>query len=170
MKRSLFALLVVLSLGFTVTAYAADNVAPAAAPAPVEIKYGINPGDNIKPVALATIDGSKKIAVNTLKTKSIFMIISSVCTACRTEIKDLTDNAEKFKDKADIYAVIIDMDPKSAAERIGALPFTTLGDSDYQLGMATNLMAAPSTVIVQDGKILYSKSGYRAGQWKEYLR
>lgn len=136
-----------------------------------EIKYGINVGDNIKPVTLSSLDGSKKVDVSQLTKKTVFVMMSSVCTACRQEMLDLSSNLEQFnKRDVDLYGVVIDIDPKSAAERIGNVPFPLLGDSEYLIGKATNLMSAPSTLIVQGGKILYTKQGYNAGQWKEYLK
>ncbi len=136
-----------------------------------EIKYGMNVGDNIKPVVLSSLDGSKQVDVSKLDRKSVFVMMSSVCTACKQELLDLTANLEQFnKRDVDLYGVVIDIDPKAAAERIGTVPFPLLGDADYKIGNATNLMSAPSTLIVKGGKILFTKQGYRAGQWKEYLK
>ena len=170
MKQKVFAIAAVLCLGLAMTAFAEEEAA-APAPAPkVEIKYGQAVGDNIKPVVLSTIDGSSKVELAKVEKKTIFIMISSVCTACRKEVGEMSENIEKFKDKADIYGVIIDMEPKEAAKRIGEVPFPLLSDSEYKVGDATNLMSTPSTLIVQNGKILYTRAGYRPGQWKEYLR
>ena len=168
MKQKVFAFVAALSLVFSMAAYAEEEAAMAEAPK-VAIKYGQAIGDNIRPVVISSIDGSSKVEIAKLEKKTIFVMISSVCTACRKEVQELGENIEKFKDKADIYGVIIDMDVKEAAKRIGQVPFPLLADSEYKVGDATNLMSTPSTLIVKDGKILYSRAGYRPGQWRELL-
>lgn len=171
MNRKALVMLMAMSLCLAVAAFAAD---PPAVDKPAEekpqVKYGQNVGDNLQPVTLASLDGKQKVEVDKVSKKTIFVMMSSVCTACRKEVSEMSENIDRFKDKADIYAVLIDMDGKTAAERIGPLPFPILLDSDYKIGNATNLMSTPSTLIVQGGKILYSKSGYKVGQWKEYLK
>ncbi|HQT98704.1 MAG: TlpA family protein disulfide reductase [Desulfobacteria bacterium] len=163
MKKVLLILLV-LCFGLAAAAFAAEE-----APKP-EIKYGINVGDNIKPVTVSSIDGAKKVKVDKVANKTLFLMISSVCTACKTEIQEISSNIDRFKGKLDVYAVVIDMDPKAASQRLGNVPFPLLADSEYAIGNATNLMSTPSALIVEGGKILYSKAGYRTDQWKEYLK
>lgn len=173
MKVKSFVLAMVLVLGLAGVATAAEEAAaPAegAAAAPAPIKYGTTVGDNIKPVALSPIDGGKAVEIEKLKDKTIFIMISSVCTACRKEYQEIAENIEKFKGKAEIYGVVIDMDPKAAAARIGAVPFPLLADSEYKLGNASGMLSTPSTLIVKEGKITFAQQGYRPGQWKEYLR
>lgn len=165
MKIKALVMFVAMSVVLSVSAFAADE-----AKAPEPIKYGTAVGDNIQPVTLSTLDGSKKVDVAKLTNKTVFVLISSVCTACRKEAQEITENFDKIKDKADIYFVLIDMDAKSAASRLGDLPAPVLTDPDYKLGQAANLGSTPSTLIVQDGKITYTKFGYRSGQWKEFLQ
>lgn len=163
MKLKVFALAAALCLAFSVTAIAED------APKP-EIKYGQAVGDNIKPVVLSAIEGSAKVDVAKVEKKTVFVLISSVCTACRKEIQEIGENFDKFKERGvDVYGVVIDMEPADAAKRIGSTPFPLLGDAEFKLGDATNLMSTPSTLVVKGGKILYTKSGYRSGQWRELL-
>jgi peroxiredoxin len=172
MKVKSFALALVLVLGLAGVATAAEEAAAPAegAAAPAPIKYGTAVGDNLKPVSLSPIDGGKAIEIEKLKDKTIFIMISSVCTACRKEYQEISENIEKFKGKAEIYGVVIDMDPKAASARIGSVPFPLLADSDYKLGNASGMLSTPSTLIVKDGKITFAQQGYRPGQWKEYLR
>lgn len=144
-------------------AFAAD------APAP-EKKFGTAVGDFVKPVEVKSVDGKLTVKLDQIKKKSIFVLVSSVCSACRTEVDDLKANAEKLKEKADIFVVIIDMDPSAALARMGEIPFPTLADPDYKIGSAGNLMASPSTLIVENGKIMLAKSGYQSGSWKEFFR
>lgn len=163
MKLKVIALATALCLGSTVAAIAEN------APKP-EIKYGQAVGDNIKPVVLSAIEGGAKVDVAKLSKKTVFVMISSVCTACRKEVSELNENIDKFKDREiDVYGVLIDMEPAEAAKRIGKPSFPLLGDAEFKLGDATNLMSTPSTVIVKDGKILYTRAGYRTGQWRDYV-
>jgi|GEM_PF-6753504 len=144
----------------------------AAEEAPAK-KYGQNEGEYLKPVTLKFAEGDRKLDTEALPNRSVFMLVSSVCTACRTELEEITANMKEFKGKADLYAVIIDIDPVAAIGRVRAKApdVTLLADSEYALGSRVNMISAPSTLIVEkDGKILYKKSGYNPGQWKEYAR
>lgn len=162
MKKVLVVLMIALFAAGT--AFAAD---PAPAPAK---KYGVNVGDNVKSVVLKSIDGKISVDLEQIKKKTLFVMVSTVCTACRTELDELKANAEKLKEKVDIFVVLIDMDPASAVGRLGELPWPVLGDPNYTLGNATGVAAAPSTVVIADGKIVNAKSGYRPDQWKEFVR
>lgn len=144
----------------------------AAEEAPAK-RYGQNEGDFLKPLTLKFAESDKKLDTEALSKRSIFMLVSSVCTACRTELEEITANMKEFQGKADLYAVIIDMEPAAAVARVKskAPDVTLLADSEYALGSRVNMVSAPSTLIVEkDGKILYKKSGYNPGQWKEYAR
>lgn len=141
--------------------------------APAAKKFGGNVGDFMKPVELKTLEGGKTFKTDALPKKTIFLIVSSVCTACRAELTDMEANLKEFDGKADIYTVIIDMDPASALERIKKLApsIPLVGDADYAIGSQINLISAPASVILdKDGKILFKKSGYVGGQWKEYAK
>ncbi len=178
MKVKSFALAMVLVMGVAGVAMAAEKPAEkpaaapegAAAPAPPPIVYGQNVGDNVKPVTISTIDGKTQVAIEKVTKKTIFIMISSVCTACRKEYQEIAENIGKFEGKADIYGVVIDMDANAAMSRIGTVPFPVLADSEYKIGNAVGMLSTPSTLIVKDGKILFAQQGYRPGQWKEYLR
>jgi peroxiredoxin len=173
MKKTLalfFGFCLMLAVSATAAQHEKSPAMSGKADAP-KVTYGMKVGDNIKPVTVESLDGKEKVELNKVKKKTVFLMISSVCTACRTEIKEIAENLEKFtKRDVDVYGVVIDIDPAGAAKRIGKTPFPLLADSEYKIGGVTNLMSTPSTLIVQNGKILYTKSGYRPGQWKEYLK
>jgi peroxiredoxin len=168
MRQKTLALFVILSFAFAAAVFAAEPAAQAP-----EKKYGQEEGEFLKPVTLKYAEGDKDVKTDELKKKALFMMVSSVCTACRTELDEVSNNIKEFGDKASVYIVIIDIDPKPAVERIkdkvAGIPL--LADSEYALGRAVNLLSAPSAVLVDaDGKILLKKSGYRGGQWKEYVK
>jgi peroxiredoxin len=168
MRTKTLAFFVILSFAFAVAGFAADPAAQAP-----EKKYGQEEGDFLRPVTLKFAEGDKVLKTDELKRKSLFILVSSVCTSCRTELEDVSNNLKEFDGKADVYIIVIDMDPKPAVDRIkdkvAGIPL--LADSEYALGRAVNLLSAPSTVLVgADGKILLKKSGYRGGEWKEYVK
>ena len=125
MKLKALVLFVAMSVGLSAFAFAADE---APAPAPEPIKYGTAVGDNIQPVTISSVDGSLKVDISKGQKRTVFVLVSSVCTACRKEIQELTANFETLKDKIDIYAVSVDMDPQAAAARFGNMPFPLLTD------------------------------------------
>lgn len=170
MKIKTAAVFLALSLMFAVTCVAADEPAAPAAP---EKKFGQEVGEFVKPFKVKFAESDKVLNSEELKTRSIFLLVSSVCTACRTEIEEMQLNLKEFAGKADIYAVIIDMDPASALTRMKekAPNLVYLADPDYSIGSKVNMISAPSSVILDtDGKILYKKTSYSGGQWKEFAR
>jgi peroxiredoxin len=172
MKLKVLALVVAMVFGLTALAFAAEEAAtpePAAGEATAPpVKYGTAVGDVIRPVTLSSIDGSKPVDISKLTKRSVFVLVSSMCTACRKEIQDLTANFDTLKEKVDIYAVSVDMDPSMAVTRFGKLPFPLLTDPDYKLGQACNLGSTPSTLVLDGGKIASVSTGYRAGQWSSF--
>ncbi len=134
-----------------------------------EVVYGTNVGDLSKPVDLKSIDGKSVIKTNALPKTTVLMLVSSVCTACTAELREVAANLDQFKDK-DVYAVVIDMDPSRAAESMSSFKLQMLSDADWNLGAVTGLTSAPSTVILsKEGKILFKTFGYSRGQFKEYM-
>lgn len=151
----------------------AATAATAAEEAPPK-NYGQNVGTFLKSVTIKHMDADKAVDTGKLANSSIFFMVNSVCSACKQELFEVASNMKYFKGKADVYAVVIDMDPASAVVRIkkdipeGEIVY--LSDPDYKLGNLVNLVTAPSTLIVdKDGKIIYKNVGYGSGQWKEYV-
>ncbi len=165
--------IVCLAVAFAVAMVAGGVGFAAEEQAPPAKKYGMNVGDLMKPVVVKYAEGDKTVDTGALSRRTVFMLVSSVCTACQAELSEITVNAKEFNGKADLFAVIIDIDPKLAIERIKttAPGVPLLADANYALGGTVNLISAPSALILdKEGKILYKTSGYSPGQWKEYLR
>ncbi len=162
--KSLAAVLVLLLAAGTMV-FAAEEAPPK--------NFGSDVGAFLKPVSIKFVDGDKALDTGALPNRSIFMLVSSVCTACRAELSEISTNMKEFKGKVDLYAVIIDVDPTAGAARVKShsADMILLTDPDYALGNKVNMVTAPSTLIVdKDGKILYKTMGYSTGQWREYVK
>ncbi len=130
--------------------------------------YGVEVGEISQPVDLKSIDNKQTINTGTLKNGTVFMLVSSVCTACTSELKEVSRNIEEFKGR-DLVAVVIDMDPARAAQSLARWKIPMYSDPEWAFGNAVGLASAPSVVVLgKDGKILYKKYGYQKDQWKEY--
>jgi hypothetical protein len=135
-----------------------------------EVAYGVAVGSLSQPVELKSVDQKTVLNTGKLAKPTVFLLVSSVCTACAFEMQEVGGNVDQFKDK-DVFIVIIDIDPGRAAQSLSKWNLPMLTDSDWKLGQATGLASAPSVVILgTDGKIMYKKYGYMKDQWKEYLK
>ena len=131
--------------------------------------YGTKVGDICAPVELKSIDGKTTLNTGELKKPTIFMLVSSVCTACSAELKEVGMNRDKFGD-FDLAAVVIDVDPSRAAGSLSKFQIPMYTDPDWKFGPVVGLSSAPSVVIVdKSGTIKYRAFGYKGGQWKDYL-
>lgn len=136
-----------------------------------EVVYGKNVGDVAKPVELKSLDGKASVKTDALGKPTVFMLVSSVCTACMAELREVSANLEGITKTKDVYAVVIDMDPARAAEAMSKFNLPMLGDSEWNLGGSVGLTSAPGTVIISpEGKIVYKKFGYMLGQFRELMK
>jgi len=127
-------------------------------------KYGINVGDTAKPVTIKTIDGAD-FDTGKVGERTMFVFVNSVCGMCAKEMTDLAKDQDSFK-SVKIYLVSVDMDLERAKSRYEKFlkVFDMLYDPDLAFGEVVGLSSTPSTLILdKGGKIVYKKSGYRAG-------
>jgi cytochrome oxidase Cu insertion factor (SCO1/SenC/PrrC family) len=146
--------------------FAADEAA-----APAEVVYGKNVGDLSKPVELKSIDGKGSVKTDALGKPTVFMLVSSVCTACMAELREVSANLDAITKTKNVYAVVIDMDPARAAESMSKFNLPLLSDSEWVLGGSVGLNSAPGTVVLSpEGKILSKKFGYSLGGFRELIK
>lgn len=165
MRKTVLLLALAFVFSLAAVAFAADEP-PKAAEAP---KYGMEVNQKAAPVQLKGIGDAKGVDTAALKKDTVFVLVSSVCTACMAEMRELAANIDKF-DAFEVYAVVIDMDPERAAGNLAKFKIPMLSDADWKLGGVTGLSSSPSTVVLaKDGTIKYKTFGYKANQWKDFV-
>lgn len=127
-------------------------------------KYGMAVGDTAKPVKIKTVDGAE-FDTGKIDQRTMFVFVNSVCGMCAKEMTELAKDQESFS-SVKIYLVSVDMDLERAKSRYEKYlkVFDMLYDPDLAFGEVVGLNSTPSTLILdKGGKIVYKKSGYRAG-------
>ncbi len=123
------------------------------APAP---KYGKEVGQALKPFDLPQVDG-KNVNLESLKGRKTFLIfMQSSCTQCRDEIKTVNGLYDSIKDKVNVVAVGVDIDPTRLTQYKTAynVKFPILLDPEYSVPNSLGVRGTPATVVLdKDGMI-----------------
>jgi peroxiredoxin len=131
-------------------------------------KYGMNVGDVAKPVMIKTVDGDE-FDTGKVDERTMFVFVNSVCGMCAKEMTDLAKDRESFSELK-VYLVSVDMDLERAKSRYAKFMkvFDMLYDPELAFGEVVGLSSTPATLILdKGGKIVFKKSGYRAGGLEE---
>ena len=98
---------------------------------------------------------------------------ASWCGPCRQEMPVLSELQDKYKDLGfTVLGVNVEEDSAPARKLLRELPvsFPVLFDTSNKVSRAYNVVAMPSTVLVdRDGKVRYRHNGYQPGAESEYL-
>lgn len=118
-----------------------------------------------------TTDG-KKVTQEAIKDKTaVFLVAQTACSQCKAELMEFDKRLDELKGKADVYVVLVDIESGPAVERYKAKGYkpVALLDPDFNVGLLFGFNVTPSTAVVKKGEIVYTTTGYRAGQFEEIL-
>jgi peroxiredoxin len=98
---------------------------------------------------------------------------ASWCGPCRQEMPVLSELQKKYKDLGfTVLGVNVEEDSAPARKLLREAPvsFPVLFDTQNKVSRAYNVVAMPSTVLVdRDGNVRYRHNGYQPGAETEYL-
>lgn len=117
----------------------------------------------------------EKISISALDTSEP-VVLSFWATWCLPCMEELTTINEKFEDwqkeqPFKMYAVSTD-DPRTSSKvktvvKSKGWPYEILMDTNQTLKRALNVNSIPHTIIIHNGKVVYSHVGYSAGDEDE---
>lgn len=122
-------------------------------------------------VTLKSLEG-KTINVSSYNNKSKPVIISfwaTWCGPCIKELKAINEVYDKWQKETGVELVAVSIDDARTKNRVRSLVngsgwnYTILMDENHELKRAMNVANVPYTVIVYEGKIVYSHSNYTPG-------
>ena len=122
-------------------------------------------------VTIKSLEG-KAVNLSTFNKSSKPVIVSfwaTWCGPCLKELKAIDKVYEKWQSETGVELVAVSIDDARTKNRVkpqvtGAnWKFTVLLDENHELKRAMNVANVPYTVIVHEGKIVYSHSNYTPG-------
>lgn len=122
-------------------------------------------------VTLKSLDG-KSVNLASYNSKSKPVIISfwaTWCGPCIKELKAINSVYAKWQNETGVELVAVSIDDSRTKNRVksqvsgAGWNYTVLIDDNHELKRAMNVVNVPYTVIIYEGKIVYSHSNYTPG-------
>jgi len=125
---------------------------------------------------LKNLNGKAVLLSNLTKNKTV--VISFWATWCGPCVNELDAIAEQYEDLQDdgFKLIAVSIDDSRTKSRIKPLvngkdwDYTILLDSNQELKRALNITNVPYVIIVKNGKIVYTHSGYNPGSEEELIK
>ncbi len=110
------------------------------------------------------------------KSKDKLIVVSfwaTWCGPCIQELEAISEDYEDLQDEMNFELIAISIDNSRSVSRVKPMVngkdwnYEILLDTNQELKMALNFSAPPYLLIVKNGKILYTHSGYTPGSEDE---
>ncbi len=140
-------------------------------PASGQDKNGLDVGDRVTNFKARDLSGreisfDEDILSRTSRTMIFFM--TTACSACYEELKDISEFVEDNEGKLSVWAVAVDLrGEKTVKPYAETYKFAAdyILDPKFKLPRLFGFSYTPSFVLIDgDGKILYKKGGFTAGE------
>lgn len=118
-----------------------------------------------------TLDSTEGKTLNTAKLSddkpTVFAFWATWCSNCINELDAIQENIEDWADEVDFDFYAVSVDDSRTQRKVEPFvngkgwDFSVLYDTNSQLKKAVGAVSVPFTVIVKNGEIVYSHSGYK---------
>ncbi len=125
-------------------------------------------------VELTNLDGQSVSIQEMSKDKVIvYSFWATWCVPCINELDAIAEEYEDLQDEFDFELVAISIDDARGKSRVKPMvngkgwEYEVLLDTNQKLKRALNISSVPYVIIVKNGKIVYTHSGYTPGSEEE---
>lgn len=131
--------------------------------------------DAVPATAVKTLAGEKVVITDVIDSEKITILSfwATWCKPCKLELDNFADYYEDWQEDYNVEIIAITIDDARQLRKVQPLvdtkqwEYTVLSDVNRDLHKALGGVDIPFTVIVKDGKIIYSHSGYKLGDEEE---
>lgn len=125
-------------------------------------------------ISLKNMQG-EKTNIEELTKEGLFIVSfwASWCVSCVNELDEINDLYEDWQEKTKVKLIAVSIDDSRTIDRVIPLVngkgwnYDILFDTNQELKRNLNIGSIPYLMIVHNGKIVYSNSGYAPGQEDE---
>lgn len=134
----------------------------------------MNAQKNYPNITLKNLDGANVNIIECSKDKMIVVSFwATWCGPCIQELEAISESYEDLQDDMDFELIAISIDNSRSISRIRPMvngkdwSYEVLLDTNQDMKKALNFTAPPYLLIIKNGKILYTHSGYTPGSEDE---
>jgi len=134
----------------------------------------VNAQKNYPNITLKNLDGKDVNIVERSKEKMIVVSFwATWCGPCIQELEAIADSYEDVQDEMGFELISVSIDNSRSVSRVKPMvngkdwDYEVLLDTNQEMKKALNFSAPPYLLIIKDGKILYTHSGYTPGSEDE---
>ena len=134
----------------------------------------INAQNALPDVQLTNLDG-KSVSIQEMSKDKVlvYSFWATWCVPCINELDAIAEEYEDLQDDFDFELVAISIDDARGKSRVKPMvngkgwEYEILLDTNQKLKRALNISSVPYVIIVKNGKIVYTHSGYTPGSEEE---
>lgn len=132
--------------------------------------------DNVPNTDLTTLDGKTTNLMEASSKNEGLTIVSlwaTWCVPCLKELDAISEVYEDWQDETNVSLIAVSVDDSRTVKRVKPLingkawDYEILLDTNNDLKRALNAATVPLTILIKEGKIVYSHSGYSPGAENE---
>ncbi|WP_299361273.1 TlpA disulfide reductase family protein [Winogradskyella sp.] len=132
-------------------------------------------GQDLPDVSLNNLEG-ETISIQDLASSEnikIFSFWATWCVPCINELDAIADLYEEWQDETNVEVIAVSTDDARTKKRV--IPLVNGKDWEYQillddnqdLKRALNINVLPYVIVVKDGEIIHTRTGYTPGSEEE---